>query len=445
MASTSKRHLSFWACGLALLLSACDVPGEKRAASKAAATTAATPKTEETTNKTTGLRQLNVFVDISGGMQGFVRANRPGDPGSEFQRTVTALLSDVQGRTTQGTTAGYYFVKENPVVQPTSYAELSQTISRGIENPAAGTEMPDMLREVLKLQTQKPGTVSIIVSDFIYGPKDPTQTWRVRTDVKDALSTANPAELAVSVFANTSEFRGNFYPGNRTKRQTLTGTKLPYYVWVLGPAPLVAQVNQQLMGRLDQQPQVHFNAKYEAPTYGVVTGYQGKGEWYAEPGPQGGKATGVSFTSLSAKEPAQFVVGFDLKHLPLAAQKSFSVSQLRLEPGNTDAKLVKTWAAAGGPPVPAAGRAYTHFTQISVSKLPSTASRQKPQTLRLALAPTAPTWASTYSTSNDSNIAGQGPKTFLLTEVLAGVAESFGGQSATGPVLFDVPVALRRD
>ncbi|UOG74168.1 hypothetical protein MTX78_18855 [Hymenobacter tibetensis] len=441
MALTSKRHLSFWACGLALLLSACDVPGEKRAASKVA--TAASPKTEEATTKTTGLRQLNVFVDISGGMQGFVRANQPGDPGSEFQRTVTALLSDVQGRTTQGTTAGYYFVKENPVVQPTSYAELSQTISRGIENPAAGTEMPDMLREVLKLQ--KPGTVSIIVSDFIYGPKDPTQTWRVRTDVKDALSTANPAELAVSVFANTSEFRGNFYPGNRTKRQTLAGTKLPYYVWVLGPAPLVAQVNQQLMGRLDQQPQVHFNAKYEAPTYGVVTGYQGKGEWYTEPGPQGGKATGVSFTSLSAKEPAQFVVGFDLKNLPLAARKSFSVSQLRLEPGNTDAKLVKTWAAAGGPPVPAAGRAYTHFTQISVSKLPSTASRQKPQTLRLALAPTAPIWATIYSTSNDSNIASQGPKTFLLTEVLAGVAESFGGQSATGPVLFDVPVALRRD
>ncbi|WP_375437342.1 hypothetical protein [uncultured Hymenobacter sp.] len=441
MASISKRNASIWACGLAFLLGSCDAPGEKRAANKATTTA----KTEEATSKTTGLRQLNVFVDISGGMQGFVRANRPGELGSEFQRTVTALLSDVQGRTTQGTTAGYYFVKEAPVLQPTSYTELSQTISRGIENPAAGTEMPDMLREVLKLQTQKPGTVSIIVSDFIYGPKDPTQTWRVRTDVKDALTTANPAELAVSVFANTSEFRGNFYPGNRTKRQTLAGTKLPYYVWVLGPAPLVAQVNQQLMGRLNQQPQVHFNAKYATPTYGVVTGYQAKGEWYAEPGPQGGKASGVAFTSLSGKEPAQFVVGFDLKHLPLATQKSFSGSQLQLEPGNTDAKLVKTWAATGGPPAPAAGRAYTHFTQISVSKLPSTASRQKPQTLRLALPPTAPTWAATYSTSNDSNIASQGPKTFLLTEVLAGVAESFGGQSATGPTVFDVPVALRRD
>jgi hypothetical protein len=267
----------------------------------------------------------------------------------------------------------------------------------------------------------------------------------VRTDVKDALSTANPAELAVSVFANTSEFRGNFYPGNRTKRQTLAGTKMPYYVWVLGPAPLVAQVNQQLMARLAQQPQAHFNAQYAAPQYGVVTGYQAKGNWYAEPGPQGGKAAGVAFTSLSVKEPAQFVVGFDLKQLPLAAQKSFLGSDLRIEPGNTDAKVIKSWAAAGGPTVPAAGRAYTHFTQISLSKLPSTASRQKPQTLRLALPPTAPTWVTGYSTTNDSNIAGQGPKTFLLTEVLAGVAESFGGQSATGPMLFDVPLALRRD
>ena len=441
MASLSKGSRFFWAGGLALLLSGCDVPGEKRAAGRAAAT-----KTEASAPKAAGLRQLNVFVDISGGMQGFVRANRPGDPGSEFQRTVTALLSDVQSQTGQGATAGYYFVKENPLLQPTSYAELSQTISKGIEKPAAGTEMPDMLREVLKVQAQKPGTVSIIVSDFIYGPKDPTQTWRVRTDVKDALTTATPAELAVSVFANTSEFTGNFYPGNRTKRQTLAGTKLPYYVWVLGPVPLVAQVNQQLMSRLAQQPQAHFNARYPTPAYGVVTGYQSKGDWYTEPGPQGGKATGVAFTALSGKAPAQLVVGFDLQHLPLAAQKSFTPSQLRLEAGNTDAKVVKAWAAAGGPPVPAAGRAYSHFTQISLSKLPPTASRTKPQTLRLMLPPAAPAWVTTYSTTNDSNMAGQGSKTFLLTEVLAGVAESFGSQSATsGPLLFDVPLALHRD
>lgn len=436
--------------GLALSLTTCTAPGEKQAEQRAAAKAAGaatTPDQGSAANKTApaGLRQLNVFVDISTGMRGFMKPTKPGEPGSQFQQTVTGLLSDVNA--TPGAQPAYYFVGQ-PTAQapgglmPTTYDELAQTVGVGMKKSATGTEMPEMLRQVLRLQAQKPGTVSVIISDFIYGPQDPRQVFRVKTDVKDALrSGADPAQLAVSVFANVSEFSDKFFPGNRTAPQLLSHARLPYYIWVLGAPELVRQVDSSLLSRLDGQPQAHFNLHFPTPPYGVVTGYRSQGQWYAEPGPEGGKTTGVSFTELSKTAPAQLTVGFDLKNLPLAAQQNFKAPGLQLDAANTDARLLKTWGVGTGPAVPPAGRAYSHFAQIGLSRLPGS----KPQTLRLTLAAPMPTWVAGYSTTNDSRIAAQGAKTFLLLDVMQGVRDYFAGQPAANGAVFAVPLAVRPD
>ncbi|RZJ93011.1 MAG: hypothetical protein EOO60_06415, partial [Hymenobacter sp.] len=96
--------------------------------------------------------QVSVFVDASTGMRGFMHPNAPGETGSQFQRTITELLSNINGQRTTGQAApAYYFVQESTpskprALRPTTYAELSNTVSTGIEKPALGTEMPTMLR-----------------------------------------------------------------------------------------------------------------------------------------------------------------------------------------------------------------------------------------------------------------------------------------------------------
>ena len=67
------------------------------------------------------LRQINVFVDMSGGMRGFMHANDPGrnETGSEFQRTVMDLLSDVNRLAPKLTAPpAYYFFKEKEPTNP---------------------------------------------------------------------------------------------------------------------------------------------------------------------------------------------------------------------------------------------------------------------------------------------------------------------------------------
>ena len=146
----SGRFGLLLAGGLALSLTNCTSPGEQQAERRAAkARAAGTPETAPMTSTAdqaapAGLRHLNVFVDISTGMRGFMKPTRPGDPGSHFQQTVTGLLSDVNG--TNGAQPAYYFVGESTPQAPggvvaTTYDELNQAVAVGMKKAATGTEI----------------------------------------------------------------------------------------------------------------------------------------------------------------------------------------------------------------------------------------------------------------------------------------------------------------
>lgn len=409
-----------------------------------------TRKTAKQTNKATAssekIKQVNVLVDLSGGMAGFVHPNAPGEAGSNFQQTITALLSDVQGQTA----VSYYFVEQAPsasasVLRPTTYAELSHVVSQGAKHYALGTEMPEMLRQAVKMQASMPGTVNVIVSDFIYGPQNQQQVWRVRTDVKDALASSSP--LAISVYAGTSEYRGNFYPGTRHKPQALHGAKVPYYVWVMGSPTLVAQANGQLLSSLADHPQVHFNQATATPAYGVLTGYEAQGSWFVDP--EAANTPAVVFSDLSKQTPAHFVVGLDLHTLPKSVRQQFSKTALELDPATSDAEVLRTWAAgeAATPKLPAAAtrQGYTHFAQVGLTKIRG-AKQSAVVTLRLPASGTAlPAWVADYTTANDDNIASQGSKTFRLTDVLQGTHDAFAHQPTAAAPVWQAPITLRID
>ncbi|QKG57902.1 hypothetical protein GKZ68_15465 [Hymenobacter sp. BRD128] len=410
---------------------------------------------DKTTEKTTAaasktpvaaISQVSVFVDASTGMRGFMHPNAPGETGSQFQRSITELLSNINDqRAVNQTAPSYYFVQESTAkdprtLRPTTYAELSNTVSEGIKNPALGTEMPTMLRDILKLQKSKPGTVSVVISDFIYAPPDPKQTWKVKTDVKDALNEASAQDLAISIFAGTSEFRDKFFPGNRTHFQVLHGSRLPYYVWVLGqPAAVAAAMPwlKPLMGADFER--VSFNTP--APPAAVFEHFGNVGEWYADKtGSRQTQPLTLHFTkSLSRQEPAEFVLGLDLTNAPTTEAASLP-TKLQLDEAGTGATLAKVWTARDEPKAPStpALATYTHLARVHLERLPG----RKPATVRLVLPRTQPAWVTKYTTLNDSNIAAQGPKTFLLSEVLQGVQDYYD-QTPAGREVWALPVQLQ--
>ena len=438
----SRNALFYLATGV--FFAACAGPkGDDKVASGpakapvAAATAAAAPQ----------VRHINVFVDMSGGMGGFMRANNPSknETGSAFQRTVTDLLSDVNRLAPRlAAPPAYYFFKEkepaNPrVLVPSTYADMTGTVSGGLQNAARGSELPQMLSEALKLQAQRPGTVSILISDFIFAPQNVKDTWRIKTFVKDALNAVEPAKLAVSVFANTSEFRGNFYPGNRTGKQPLSGEQLPYYIWVLGDPALVGQVDGGLLRRLAAQPQAHYNVAF-APPYAVPDYLTDPvGSWTVTDG-AAGEAPQVTFTKKpTLGKPAELVVALDLSRLPASLVSPVSPKTLRLAEDGTGATLTRVFPLTQLPNADQqqpALKKYTHFAQLRFVQAPAGTA-----TLHLELARTEPAWVASYSTVSDSGIKKQGPKTYYLKEVLAGVADYFAEEPSAQRV-FSLPVRV---
>lgn len=388
------------------------------------------------------LGQINVFVDMSGGMQGFVHPVAAGATGSGFQQTVTALLSDVNALgARQQTPAAYYFFKESTpadarLLVPSTYPDMRATVSGGLKHAARGSELPQMLSEALKLQARKPGTISLLISDFIFAPKDKSQTWDVKTFIKDALGAVPPGSLAVSVFANTSDYHGNFYPGNRSGAQKLNGEKVPYYIWVLGDPALVAQADAGLLRPLAGQPQAHYNVAF-APPYAVLDFYEAGGHWMV---PDASLPPRVVFTEApSARQPADVVLGLDLRPLPPQVAPLASAQTLRLAeaPGLATLAQVQPLASlqAQAARQPALAR-YSHFATLHFVRAPAART-----TLHLEMARPEPAWVDAYSTVSDSNLKSQGPKTFHLREVLAGVSEYFAAEPSAQR-LFSLPVQV---
>lgn len=380
---------------------------------------------------------------MSGGMQGFVHPVEAGAAGSGFQQTVTELLSDVNAqRSRQAAPPAYYFFKEKTAADPrllvpSTYADMTATISGGLRHAARGSELPEMLREALKRQAQHPGTVSLLISDFIFAPREKGETWKIKTFIKDALSEVEASKLAVSVFANTSAYRGNFYPGNRTGPQPLNGEKVPYYIWVLGSPALVAQADAGLLHRLAAQPQAHYNVRF-APPYAVLDFFDPAGSWMLPEAAPGALPTVVFTRKPTPREPAEVTLGLSLGQLPPSAVAHLSAKSLCLGDGTATATLLRVWPLAQEPSAaaqPALGK-YTHFVRLRFVQAPATRT-----TLALELARPAPAWVAGYSTSSDSNIKAQGAKTFHFDEVLAGVADYFADEPSAQRV-FSLPVQV---
>ncbi|WP_345115880.1 hypothetical protein [Hymenobacter algoricola] len=387
------------------------------------------------------LAQINVFLEVSGSMEGFMPKTGADGANTRFQQHVAQFLSEVNRSSAARKT--YFRIKEKPYRD--SYQQLSQTVRSGIQQPASSTNIPTVL-DTLVSGYYAPNTVNVLISDFIYSPKNAGAIPYISTDITDALNRAQRADLAVSVYGYTSDFRGAFYPALKTavkKINSCCDTAIPYYFWVIGPADAVRRFDAAL---LEKQParQAHFGVKYPVPASSLLNRFQNVGSWYygekdASKRTAGAAYHTVAISSVSAKEPVEFVVGLDLKTLPgLYRDVNYLKTNLQLQAQDTDAKISSVFAAndqtknSSG-----AENQYTHFVKVRVTKLGKAA-----RPLQLMLNDQRPAWISQWTTKNDSNINQAGAKTFALSSLVDGVAAVTTTGQDQQPV-FVIPLTLQ--
>ncbi|GAB2947193.1 hypothetical protein GCM10027048_10280 [Hymenobacter coalescens] len=413
-------------------------PAPKPDASKPA-TPAASAKTAASSEQVRFPR-VNVFLEVSGSMQGFMPAAGADARTTRFQQQVSEWLSGLE-RDARVEQRRYFRIADRP--QADSYRALSETVRRGISQPAKSTSIPAILDTVANRYLAD-GSVSVLVSDFIYSPDKAGDVPYINTDIADALARSRP-DLAVSVYGFTSDFRGTYYPaikGRVSKVPNCCSEPIPYYMWVLGPAELVGQFDATLMKGLAGE-QAHFGLPALEVPSSVLSRFRRQGSWFvADAGRQAGAGGHtVAIEEASAQEPAEFVVGLDLNQLPeLFQAPAYLQKNLALRGNMPEAKVVKVEAAtdatkrSGGPEA-----AYSHFVTVRVTSKP----RSK-QDLTLALPAARPAWVEKWTTTDDSR---PGPQTFALSRQLDGLQRLLAGRQAgtNAAEVLRVPLAVQPD
>lgn len=180
--------------------------------------------------------RVNVFVENSGSMYGYVRGD------TEFKVDVYGFLSDLTDAHRCQSMSLYYintnvFPQQRPlrdfigVLSPEDFRNRGLSAVTGLN-----TDIYGLLDTVLR-RTPK-GEVSVFISDCIFspGPKQSATEYlsQQRIGIKSLFhSQIRQRDLAVVVYQMQSAFNGKYFDRNNTPI-TLYGDVRPYYIWVLG-------------------------------------------------------------------------------------------------------------------------------------------------------------------------------------------------------------------
>ncbi|MHC2991673.1 hypothetical protein OB13_08775 [Pontibacter sp. HJ8] len=394
----------------------------------------ATENTPETVN-------VNVYLEVSNGMKGFMPASVAGKEATAFQVRMNKLISEVQdGRYVYA--KGFYLAKEDaqgkPVLDSVSYATMKSYIVSGIKDDVRGTPLPDLLRAALQNSLEE-DAVAVVISDFIHGPSDQGQFLSLDSDIRSSLREAERQGLAVAVLADASAFHGTYHPAVKKPevRRTLKGEQIPFYTWVIGKQEEVQVVINRVFRDLPAQ-QAYFGFEYKAIPYSALLKqkeFKPAGIVYCS-SRNADPCTAVNLQP-QPKEPVEFTVGLDLTALPATMQRlDYLKRNLKVVGNGCRASMVSVTAADEGIKATPELARFSHFVRVQVPQLTANTG-----SVYLQLPQVYPTWINAWSTDNDNNPVADPKKTYQLNKIMDGVQALYRDKSDN---IFSVTVQFNK-
>jgi len=192
-------------------------------------------------NETVDSIELNVYVENSGSMDGYMC------DGSNLKDAVFDYISDLRGKCK----------KINLSYINSKIIPCNETLENYIQNlnalsfaKAGGNRTNTDLRNIfdMMLQKQKKNTLTVFVSDCILDiPQNAVNFFgNCQVSIKNAFNqalTKNP-KLGVQIIKLHSKFNGWWYCGQN--KELLSNVKRPYYIWVIGDKNILANINKEI-------------------------------------------------------------------------------------------------------------------------------------------------------------------------------------------------------
>lgn len=188
---------------------------------------------------------LDFYVEVSGSMNGFFRANRT----TAFKTAVWAIVS-------------------NSGTQATKYTgdQFRNKMNSGGFVSTAETQVPAMLESILSKLDYENGAVAVLISDMKYSPVGnralPVLLQQYATDIRNIVGKyPGSAYSLVGAYSEFLDARGN-----------VTCEKSPYYYLVIGKDVCVAEIRNCittiLSDRENYMDNIETGFDYKRPAYG---------------------------------------------------------------------------------------------------------------------------------------------------------------------------------
>lgn len=199
---------------------------------------------------------LDFYVEVSGSMNGFFRANRT----TAFKTAVWAIVSNFGSPGVS--------VLSNSGTQATKYTgdQFRNKMNSGGFVSTAETQVPAMLESILSKLDYENGAVAVLISDMKYSPVGnralPVLLQQYATDIRNIVGKyPGSAYSLVGAYSEFLDARGN-----------VTCERSPYYYLVIGKDVCVAEIRNCittiLSDRENYMDNIETGFDYKRPAYG---------------------------------------------------------------------------------------------------------------------------------------------------------------------------------
>ncbi len=357
------------------------------------------------------ISSINVFVETSGSMKGYMPADAPA---TGFQKIIPEILSNLN--TQQPGKVKFYSIFNS--ARPFENLDVATAINKiqyGKFEWSGSTYLPSMLDSISKKHFNK-NEVNIFISDCIYSPekRDEKDQEIAQTYFRDVMKPYSN-DFSTSIFCLLSEYR---------VKNTIAS---PYYLTIQGEPQNIFSVERLLLKSFvnygQSYDEVNFGLKFNRPFYSVLPYSETSGNFIAFPCDsfQNGYLTLQDVTLKPENDSIQFWIGLDLKSFPEYTRDSrYLDSNLSVSVGNGNTKMITVTDKMPSSIVTddkAIANKCSHFIKVKIYSLTEQVS-----VLNISLKYTRPEW---IQLRNEPTYENNRSKTYKLEKLISGFEQAY--------------------
>jgi hypothetical protein len=178
---------------------------------------------------------INVYVDYSGSMYGFVNGQA-----TEFKDLIYKYLSDIQNLDIADSLTLFY-INNRIIRHVANIQSFIQTLNPNTLNKIGGnqstTHISNMIESILS-ETHK-DNISVFITDGIYSPGALNASpllIGLKTDITNSVTKflRENTNAAILIYLLSAQFNGSFF--NKMNAPIRINQQIPFYIWVIGDA-----------------------------------------------------------------------------------------------------------------------------------------------------------------------------------------------------------------